>query len=49
MKSRERVMKAINFEYPDRPPISHAVLPSAQLHYGKALAEVLKDVHEDRL
>jgi len=47
MKSRERVMKAINFDYPDRPPISHAILPSAQLHYGMKLDAVLKDVHED--
>lgn len=47
MKSRERVIKAINFDYPDRPPISHAILPSAQLHYGEKLTAVLKDVHED--
>ena len=47
MKSRERVRKAINFDYPDRPPISHAILPSAQLYYGEKLDAVLKDVHED--
>jgi uroporphyrinogen decarboxylase len=47
MKSRERVLKAINFDYPDRPPISHAILPSAILHYGDELRAVLKNVHED--
>ena len=40
-------MKAINFDYPDRPPISYAILPSAQLFYGEKLGDVLKDVHED--
>ena len=40
-------MRAINFDYPDRPPISHAILPSAQLYYGEQLGVVLKDVHED--
>ncbi|GAH91987.1 unnamed protein product, partial [marine sediment metagenome] len=30
MKSRERVQKAIHLGKPDRPPISHAILPSAQ-------------------
>lgn len=47
MKSRERVQRAINFDYPDRPPISHAILPSAMLHYGESLTAVLRDVHED--
>ncbi|MBS3762014.1 MAG: hypothetical protein KGZ25_01800 [Planctomycetes bacterium] len=47
MKSRERVVRAINFENPDRPPVSHAILPSAQYHYGDALNEVLEDVPED--
>ncbi len=47
MKSRERVLKAINFNAPDRPPISHAILPSAILHYGEELSKILADVHED--
>jgi len=47
VKSRERVLRAINFDYPDRPPISHAILPSAILYHGQALQEILKDVHED--
>jgi len=47
MKSRERVTKAIHFGRPDRPPISHAILPSAQYHYGKALKEITDSVPED--
>jgi uroporphyrinogen decarboxylase len=47
MNSRERVLKAINFDYPDRPPISHAILPSAVLRYGDELKAILRDVHED--
>jgi len=47
MKSRERVQRAIHFGKPDRPPISHAILPSAQFKYGAALQEILDSVHED--
>jgi len=47
MKSRERVQRAIHFGKPDRPPISHAILPSAQFKYGPALQEILDSVHED--
>lgn len=47
MTPRERVNKAINFDYPDRPPISHAVLPSAQIAYGDELSELLQSVDED--
>jgi len=47
MKSRERVVKAIHFDRPDRPPISHAILPSAQYHYGDALKKITDSVHED--
>jgi hypothetical protein len=47
MKSRERVIRAINFQYPDRVPISHGILPAAQLKYGEALNEILCSVHED--
>ena len=47
MNSRERVKRAIRFERPDRVPISHAVLPAAQLKYGRALEEILEDYRED--
>jgi uroporphyrinogen decarboxylase len=47
MTSQERVRKAIHFDYPDRPPVSHAILPSALLHHGDALRAILKDVQED--
>lgn len=47
MNSRERVKRAIRFERPDRPPISHAVLPAAQLKYGEALARILSEFRED--
>ncbi len=47
MKSRERVLRAINFEYPDKAPISHAILPAAQIKYGEKLDEILEAVHED--
>ena len=47
MSARERVVRAIHFEKPDRPPISHAILPSAQYHYGDALSEIIDDVPED--
>jgi uroporphyrinogen decarboxylase len=45
--SRERVVRAISFERPDRPPISHAILPSAQYHYGEALRAITDAVPED--
>jgi len=47
MSSRERVVRAIRFGKPDRPPISHAILPSAQYHYGDALREIADSFHED--
>lgn len=47
MNSSERVRKAIEFDFPDRVPISHAVLPAAQLKYGAALANILADFRED--
>ncbi len=47
MTSRERVLRAIHFNKPDRPPISHAVLPSAQYHYGDALKAIIDAFHED--
>jgi hypothetical protein len=47
MNSRERVRRAIAFQKPDRAPISHAVLPAAQLKYGQALNEILAEFRED--
>lgn len=47
MQSRERVLRAIGFGKPDRPPISHAILPSAQYHYGDALKRITDAVPED--
>jgi len=47
MTSRERVVRAIRFGRPDRPPISHAILPSAQYHYGDRLKEITDSVPED--
>jgi len=47
MHSRERVKRAIKFQKPDRTPISHAVLPAAQIKYGEALAEILAEFRED--
>ncbi len=47
LHSRERVRRAVRFGRPDRAPISHAVLPAAQLKYGAALAEILAEYRED--
>ena len=47
MNSRERVNRAIEFNNPDRVPISHAVLPAAQLKYGEPLAEILTEFKDD--
>jgi uroporphyrinogen decarboxylase len=47
MTCRERVVRAIQFGRPDRPPISHAILPSAQYHYGAALKAITDAVPED--
>ncbi|TVR71123.1 MAG: hypothetical protein EA427_04625 [Spirochaetaceae bacterium] len=47
MDSKERVKRAINFDHPDRPPISHAILPSAIPRHGQALLDIIAEVHED--
>jgi len=47
MNSRERVHRAISFQKPDRAPVSHAVLPAAQLKHGSALDEILAEFRED--
>lgn len=45
--SRERVSRAIRFRRPDRVPVSHAVLPAAQLKYGAALNDILAEFRDD--
>jgi uroporphyrinogen decarboxylase len=45
--SSRRVKAAIHFQKPDRAPISHAVLPAAQLKYGDRLAEILTEFRDD--
>ncbi len=47
MTSREKVIRAIQFQKPDSLPISHAILPSAQYRYGKKLSEIINSFHED--
>ena len=47
LNCRQRVTCAINFNSPDRVPISHAVLPAAQIKYGKALDAILTEFRED--
>jgi uroporphyrinogen decarboxylase len=47
MNSRERVSRAVHFGTPDRPPISHAVLPAARIKYGAALDEILTEFRDD--
>jgi uroporphyrinogen decarboxylase len=47
MDSRTRVMRAIHFGRPDRAPVSHAVLPAAQIKYGVELNEILAEYPED--
>jgi hypothetical protein len=47
MTSREKVIRAIQFQKPDCPPVSHAILPSAQYKYGDKLSEIINSFHED--
>lgn len=47
LSSRERVVRAIQFQKPDCLPISHAILPSAQYRYGEALSGIIDSFHED--
>lgn len=47
MHSRERVKRAIQRQRPDHAPLSHAVLPAAQIKYGEALQEILAQYRDD--
>ncbi|MCL2405333.1 MAG: hypothetical protein FWC92_07280 [Defluviitaleaceae bacterium] len=39
----ERLLKAINYNYPDEIPVSCNVLPAAWIHYGQELINLVKD------
>lgn len=47
INSFERVKKAIHFDYPDRIPIMHAILPGAWLKYRDRLYEIVKKFPSD--
>lgn len=47
MLPRERVIKAINFDKPDRIPIMHSVSPAAFFKYGGQLVQLLKKYPQD--
>ena len=39
--------RAVRFQKPDRAPLSHAILPAAQIKYGAALDQILQENPED--
>lgn len=45
--SRERVLKAITFQGPDRAPINHYVFPGAFYRHGRALLEIAQRYPDD--
>jgi hypothetical protein len=47
MNSRERVTRAIEHTGPDRVPITHATLPGAYAHYGRALEDLYRRYPSD--
>lgn len=47
MNSRERVIRAIEFEGPDRVPVTHSVLPAALLKYGEKLERIFRKYPSD--
>ncbi len=47
MLSRERVIRAINHDYPDRVPLSHGILPAAWYTYGERLKEIVEKYPAD--
>ena len=47
MTCRERVLRAIRFEYPDRIPITYAAVAPARLQHGQALAELCRRYPND--
>lgn len=53
ISSFDRVKKAINFKYPDRAPVMHAILPGVWYKHGDKLYEIVKrypsDISADNL
>ena len=49
MNSRERVIRAVEFGTPDRPPVMHWTLPGAYRVYGKRLVELYERYPSDVL
>ncbi len=47
MNSRERVLKAIRFEGPDRIPIGYSVIAAALLKYGESLVGLCREFPND--
>lgn len=47
MTSRERVIRAIEFTYPDRVPLCHGVLPAAWYAYGENLRKTVEKYPRD--
>ncbi len=47
MNSRERMRRAIEFQYPDCLPWMHGVLPDALMKYGDAIREIVKQYPDD--
>ena len=47
MNSRERVIRAITFQGPDRVPLLHGVLPAALMKHGQPLVDLLYEFKDD--
>ncbi len=47
MNSKERVIKTLNFDYPDKIPVDFWCLPSAEMKYGEKLKKILNEVQID--
>ncbi|KKL19833.1 hypothetical protein LCGC14_2461520, partial [marine sediment metagenome] len=47
MTSGERVIRAIEFTYPDRVPLCHGVLPAAWYAYGENLRKTVEKYPRD--
>ena len=47
MNSRERVIRAITFQGPDRVPLMHGVLPAALMKHGQPLVDLLYEFKDD--
>jgi len=47
MTPRERVIRAIQFQYPDRFPVFHHVAPGALIRHGEKITKILKKYPSD--